>query len=186
MRKAASIFFLFIFAFNLFGYRLVSNYLLRCSDAVLENALDENRYNEDELLLIKQPLQLPYYTNSGKFESINGEVEIEGITYRFVKYRIYNDSVEMMCLPHAEKTSLLKARNNYLGNMADARSSGRPTGPEAKSIFSVLDDYESCAAFHLDVPSLVITGIHPSLNTEKHSDNFFAESEQPPDRIPVC
>ena len=103
MRKLAAIALLSIFTFNMMGYQLVYNYLSGKSDTALELALDAKAYNDDELISIKQPTNLPYYNNTKEFQRVDGEVEIDGVEYKYVKCRIYQDSLEMLCLPNKAK-----------------------------------------------------------------------------------
>ena len=99
MKQLAAILLLGIFSFNLFGYRLVASFLEKQENIKMELALDENNYEDHQLISIKQPTNLPYYQNSKTFQRIDGEIEIEGVYYKYVKCRIYNDSLEMLCIP---------------------------------------------------------------------------------------
>lgn len=86
----------------------------------------------DQLISLKVPVALPYYTNSNEFQYINGEVQIEGIVYQYVKRRIFNDSIEYLCLKDAHKTRLLSAREQFYQLAYDLqvnkhKSSNHPT-----------------------------------------------------------
>ena len=72
MKKVAAILLLGIFSFNLFGYRLVASFLENKANAAMELSLDENDYDNDQLISIKQPTNLPYYKNSAVFQRIEG------------------------------------------------------------------------------------------------------------------
>ena len=186
MRKTAAILLIGVFAFNLFGYRMAYDFMAVRSDFLLEKALDENRYEDQELISIKQPLQLPYYTNSEIFDRISGEVEIDGSTYRYVKYRIYNDSIEMLCIPHAQKTKLINARDGYAGNISDARPSdnGRQA-PPGKSFFSSLSEFEEHIPFQFHHPAFLTTSACSDRTADHYPRGFFSKTGQPPDLLPA-
>ena len=113
MKKLAAILLLGIFVFNLFGYKLWVSYKVNTADQSLETAFDKNNYNEDELISIKKPINLPYYNNTKEFSRIDGEVEIDGVYYKYVKCRIYNDQLEMLCLPNTQKTKIKLAKEDF-------------------------------------------------------------------------
>ena len=117
MKKLAAILLLAIFAFNLFGYKLWSYFAEKQAYVQLTQALDNNEYNDDDLLLVTKPVNLPYYNNTTDFTSAEGETEINGVYYRYVKYRINNNQLEMLCLPDNKKT---KIRNGSTLFMIDA------------------------------------------------------------------
>ncbi len=84
--------------------------------------LDQHAYNESELVEVGIPLHLPYIQNSGAFERIDGSVENNGIHYNFVKRRIHNDTLYIMCLPNQQKTELAKGKSSYAGEVNDFAS----------------------------------------------------------------
>ena len=84
------------------------------SDAQLEARLDENKYDESQLVSIKVPATyLSYYTNSKLFERVDGQIEINGVEYKYVKRRLFNDSLELVCLPNKTAVKLRAAQNDF-------------------------------------------------------------------------
>lgn len=80
----------------------------------LEAQLDKNEYSESELISLKVPAtHLSYYTNSKSFDRVDGQIEINGIAYKYVKCRLYNDSLEMLCIPNIASTRLQNAKDNF-------------------------------------------------------------------------
>lgn len=113
MKKALSILLLGIFLFNLGGYRLAFHFANRQADAQIQSRLDNDIYNENELVVLKMPMSVPYYSGTGGFEYTQGEVTLEGIIYRYVKKRVVNDTLEMYCIPHENKMELMNARDQF-------------------------------------------------------------------------
>ena len=143
VKKIASIFFLSIFLFNWFGYRLLSTLLEGRANSVLMAELDNDQYDDSELITIKLPSNLPYYTNSKHFERMDGEIEMNGIHYNYVKCRMYKDTVEYLCIPNKARTKLNNARDEFYKLVNDLQhpSQNKKTGNTSNSIKSLLSEY---------------------------------------------
>jgi hypothetical protein len=103
-----------ILLFNWFGYRFLISLMEDTAKEQLEQRLDETRYDESQLFSIKIPAtNLAYYTNSSLFERIDGQIEIEGIQYKYVKRRLYRDSLELLCIPDQAAMRLQTAKINF-------------------------------------------------------------------------
>lgn len=113
MKRIASILLLGILVFNWGGYRLLSDYFEGRADEKLQTALDRNQYNENELLRIKVAASLPYGSNSEQYERVDGNIEINGVTYTYVKRRFYQDSLELLCIPNTAKAGIKNARDEF-------------------------------------------------------------------------
>jgi len=120
LRKIASISLLALLSFNWFGYRYVISFFEDKANEQFKTQLDNNNYDNNELLSIKVPVtNLAYYTNSKLFERVDGQIEINSVLYNYVKQRLYNDSVELLCIRNtpvmklqAEKNDLVKSVND--------------------------------------------------------------------------
>lgn len=60
-------------------------------------SLDKNEYNENELVQIKCVLNAPYIINDIKYERCDGQIEVNGIQYNYVKRMVRNDTLYMYC-----------------------------------------------------------------------------------------
>ena len=186
MKQIAAILLLGIFSFNIFGYRLVANYFEQQGNAQMEAALDENQYRDDQLISIKQPTNLPYYNNSASFQRINGEIEIEGVHYKYVKVRIYNDSLELMCIPNTGKMSIEAAKADFSRLAADfqqSNSAEKKSNSDSKNFQKSLSEFEE---IQLTGNTAIIQQIHPSFiafNNLFVKDLFLKTPEHPPDAL---
>jgi hypothetical protein len=100
--------------FNLVGYRLLVTYMQDRMDRNMVASLDDNRYDESQLITVKVPIShLAYYNADSQFERVDGNIELGGVQYRYVKRRIYNDSLEFLCLPDREATALQAIKSNF-------------------------------------------------------------------------
>jgi len=126
LKKGSAILLLLIFLFNIAGYRLLLNCLESAANTALENALDHNDYNERDLVTIKVSLNLPYQTDWPDFERVDGKVEFDGRTYTYVKRKIADGQLILMCLPNEQTTRLEKAGNDFFKLANDL--AGTPSG----------------------------------------------------------
>ena len=122
MKRAAAILLLIIFLFNWFGYRLLSDYLQHRADTQLETQLDQHQYNEASLIEIRVPLNMPYQNISSNFERYDGEIEFNGIHYKYVKRKVTNGELVLLCLPNENRMRLLNARDAFFKLVNDLQN----------------------------------------------------------------
>ncbi|HEX6431784.1 MAG TPA: hypothetical protein VF008_29035 [Niastella sp.] len=122
MKRAAAILLLIIFLFNWFGYRLLSDYLQHRADTQLESQLDQHQYNEASLIEIRIPLNMPYQNVSSDFERYDGEIEFNGIHYKYVKRKVTNGELVLLCLPNENRMRLLNARDAFFKLVNDLQN----------------------------------------------------------------
>jgi hypothetical protein len=119
MKRAAAILLLIIFLFNWFGYRFLSDYLQHRADTQLESQLDQHQYNEASLITIRVPLNMPYQNVSSDFERYDGEIEFNGIHYKYVKRKVENGELVLLCLPNENRMRLLNVRDEFFKMVND-------------------------------------------------------------------
>jgi hypothetical protein len=124
LRKIAAIFFLSLLCFNCVGYRYLFDYLEEKHDQKLEAKLNADDYEESSLISIKTAFSIPYsyLSKSDKFERWNGEIEIDGVEYKYVKRRFFADSVELLCLPNTTATKLKEAKQDFFKSTNDLQA----------------------------------------------------------------
>ena len=145
MKKPAAIFLIVIFLFNIGGYRLLFYYEQQRSDRQIEALLDKEEYNEAELITIKTPLSLPYQSNTADFERISGEINFNGRIYKYVKRKIDNGNLVLLCLPDKNKMQLEKAKEDFFKNtndLAQADNSKKSDNSKSISLKNAVSDYE--------------------------------------------
>ncbi len=125
MKRIVAILLLSILLFNWVGYQLYTAIMEQHADKTLIASLDENNYSESDLLSIKVPaVHLSYYVNSKDFERVDGKVEIEGVQYNYVKRRLFNDSLELLCIPNKKATQFKTAREEFFKLVNDLQLPG--------------------------------------------------------------
>ncbi|GAC1426037.1 MAG: hypothetical protein NVS9B7_28110 [Flavisolibacter sp.] len=145
MTKTAAILLLTILGFNLIGYKLLFDYLQNTNDELVQLALDKNNFNDSDLITLKIPISLPYITDYKDFERVDGEVTINGIFYRYVKRKVENGELILMCLPDRKKMELMSGKEAFfkLANDIEQYSPSKQSNHKSTTIFKlVVYDYK--------------------------------------------
>jgi len=184
VKKIASILLLLLLFFNWVGYRLVSDFLQNRSDSKLEAKLDRNEYDDSQLTEIRVPLSLPYYTGSQDFERFNGEIEIGGMHYNYVKRKVENGDLVLLCIPNTEKKMIQSARDDFFKMVNDLpqNSSGKKSDG-GNSIASKT----FCSEYRQEMNNWELKGVVPNKFTFILTNSFLVSfkhtllPEQPPE-----
>lgn len=140
------------------------------ADIRLESALDKNAYTNSQLISIKQATNLPYYQNNKDFKRLQGEVKMNGVIYRYVKCRVYNDSLEMLCIPNIAKMKIENSRDEFskIANEFQQDNTKKKGGPEHKQTKTFSIEFELVNKYLLQSSSSLISskfnGITPVLS----------------------
>ncbi len=179
LKQLATILFCTIVLFNLGGYRLVTGYLQHRANCELEQRLDQRQYNDADLLSIKTPLNLPYYGSSPGFERVNGELSVKGVVYKYVKRRVYHDTLEVLCIRDAKRTGLQQAREDFyaLSNGLAAHTRKPVSALAVKPLF--FDYCQFAKSFDFALDSLLLK--HTSRHIATHGARTGQVLEEPPE-----
>ena len=184
LKKTAAIFFLAILVFNIWGYRWIFYYLEEKATVRLEQKLDAGDYSESQLVEIKIPLKLPYYTNWKEYEPHYGEAEWEGQHYQFVKRKLSNDTLFLLCIPHTEKTNIQVAAADYFKSMNDLQHDSMPQKSQQPSMIKLMMSEFLEQKNILEIPESTIS------QTNFNSGHFSFQSQfdplvlgQPPEEL---
>ncbi len=183
MKKLTAILLVIIFAFNLFGYRFVVDYLQHRADVQLEARLDKNLYDESQLLELKVPIHLPYQTSWSSFERYDGEIELNGTLYKYVERKVSNDTLYLKCLPNTKKMHLENAKDDFFKNTNDLaqNTSSKKSDNSKTATFKKLGDFDESAFLY---QPLIITKSSVAFGAYTSSDLLTSphvSPEQPPD-----
>ena len=140
MKKIAAILLILILLFNIVGYKLVFAYLEENATARLEQKIDAGQYDESQLIEIRIPLDLPYYSDS-KYEFCYGETEFNGEHYRYVKRKVSGNTLYLLCLPHREKDNIVAAKTDFAKAVNDIPQNGAPQKNQPSVIKLLLNEF---------------------------------------------
>jgi hypothetical protein len=179
-----------ILFFNWYGYQLLTNYWQQQAEKHLQARLDRNEYSESQLLSVKIPTTSISYSNSyaataSNFERIDGQVDIHGVRYQYVKRRIVGDSLELLCIPNETATKLSQVKNDFFRQVNDLQQHNQ-SKKTPSSVKNISKDYQS-TTMQIVVPGALaalmpVPGVYtcPGLLS-----NYSPTTEMPPDQAPA-
>ncbi|HNP22212.1 MAG TPA: hypothetical protein PKM63_16605 [Panacibacter sp.] len=142
-------------------------------------SLEKNDYSEADLVQIKVPVNLPYFTDQKEYARVDGAIELDGIQYNYVKRKICNDTLYLLCLPNQDKTRITDVKNNYAKEASDFPSGKRQSEPQGKkNIFNT--DYNCIANPNLNIPLSPILSVSGYFIVDL-PDYFIAVPCKPPE-----
>lgn len=148
----------------------------------MQLSLDQKQYKESDLISIKIPFNFPYVIRTTVFEDIEGNIEINGINYQYVKRRVYNGTLEILCVPNYTKTSINAFQNNFakqLNDTANAASSKKSSNNQIVKLS--ISDYVQDHYFNIHSFISLSNHSHGSYDTMIFSVDFLQGVEQPPE-----
>lgn len=146
MKKIAAILLLGLLLFNWCGYRWVLNWMEQKANHQLEARLDSNDYDESQLIEITLPLNMPYLTTQAGFERCDGQVEVNGKHYNYVKRKIDNGQLVLKCIPNETKQRLQSAGDNFFKLVNDLQQdhpAKKSTDANTGAFKNLMGDYDN-------------------------------------------
>jgi hypothetical protein len=184
LKNIAAILLPALMLFNWFGYRMIASWGQTNADSRLEAQLDLDQYDASELICLKIPTtKLPYCTNSIQYERVKGDIEIQGVLYKYCKRRLYHDSLELLCIPNQAAMKSLTTREDFFRIVNDLQRSGqgKKPGSSPSSTKNLLLDYfpisQNLGLGDLNSVSLTKLYSYPA----RLSSQYSATAEQPPE-----
>ena len=143
MTKLAAILLLTLHLFNLGGYQILFSKAEQAAAERFLTRLDRSEYTDQELIEVKIPVNLPYQSNWSDFERYDGEVQIGAVHYKYVKRKLYNDTMILMCIPNPEQMKIANAKEAFFSLVNNLQHPGQEKSPGAPSkiIKSITTEY---------------------------------------------
>lgn len=183
LRYFVAILLLVVHLFNAGGYRLVFDQMEDAAAERMISRIDRQWYDDKDLLEIRVPVNLPYQTNSTDFERIDGEVSLNGVHYNYVKRKLYNDTLILLCIPNTEKTKVFNARETFFSLVNDLQQE-QPNRSHPAPVKTVKFAQPDCIMEESLTPPTAAAPAaisFPVLASPDLSDRFGRSPEQPPD-----
>jgi hypothetical protein len=155
------------------------------SNQNLEALLDNDSYDNDQLVEIKIPIQhLPYQNNRISFERYNGEIELNGTIYKYVKLKLANDTLYLVCIVNTKKMHLETAKNNFFKISNDLeQNNNSKSSDNALSVFKNFQPVFNDSIFGVNIipPFVIQENLWLPEKTENLLSSIHISPEQPPD-----
>jgi hypothetical protein len=180
VKKIVAILLLFVMLFNLIGYRWAFNALENKATANLEQKISAGNYNEDQLVEVQIPLNMPYYSDKD-YESVYGETDWNGNHYRYVKRKISGNTLYLLCLPNTERNSIVKAKDEFTKAVNDVPANKQGSQQKNNLIKLITAEFQVDQIAVNENSFSAISLSYPSRNTE--IKNLFTPltDAQPPE-----
>lgn len=186
MKRIAAILLFSLLFFNWYGYRLISDIMVQKSEEEFLASLDNNEYDESQLIELRVPINLPYHNDWAGFERYDGEVEIDGVHYTYVKRKVEKGELVLLCLPNNKKQLLQTARDNFFKLVNDLQQDNapgkKPEGGNTIAYKGLFSEYQQ------EKNNWYISNFTIAQNTYQLTEtlfvpfNFHSSPEQPPEQ----
>ncbi len=170
-----------LFCLNIIGYRMVARYYAGKSSADMQITLDQQKFRESDLVRFKIPLNQPYIINSDGYESIEGNMDYKGVNYQFVKKRILNDTLEIVCIPNITRTQIYNNEEDLAKQLSDIvnTSASKKSTSHQQLNFSI-SEFTQDHYFALYTLFASATLKHTIDHTQFLSFNYLQDISKPP------
>jgi len=181
MNKTIAIFLLTLFIFNTIGYRLFISYMGHKMDVEFVSGLDEGDYSDNDLIALHVPVNLPYQNNWKGYERIDGEITVNGRVYKYVKRKLSNDTMTLLCIRHDKKTGLEQKAINYFEKINDTQRDNENSRKTDlfKQLFS---DFDTNAFFEIKNIFIPASGFNMGKDASLPC-HYIPVNGEPPDNI---
>ena len=143
----------------------------------LVSKIDKSEYDESNLITVKVSLSMPYLTNWNDFKRTDGEMTLNGKIYHYVKEKVFNGELILMCLPDEKKMNLQTAKNDFFQTQNDLQNNTSKKSGENNQVikFAVSDYIKTENASNVFVVNS---------NANFYTDNYFAHLQKGENLIP--
>jgi len=159
-----------IFVIHLYSsvcYSFVFNYFIHLSDEQTAAQLDKNVYDDAALVEISIPLNMPYMSSQSNYERCDGSIELKGTHYNYVKRKINNDTLHILCIPNEQKTQLHEAKNDYTRQLTDLPSGNKKASDSQAKKGGFFSEYNN------QITQYCFTAITPAVRQNTLALRYF-------------
>lgn len=148
------------------------------ADSRMQAKIENLQDSDPSLFTVKIPIRLPYHTDWKDYESVEGEVTYHNTTYRYVKQKVFRDTLILLCVNYPEKSQIHKNYSDYFKKVNDLNSdsSKKQVLKQAKDDF-----YQKSKSFLAEIYPVTISGYF-ALNRVLKTSSFIPIIEIPPDQ----
>ena len=178
MKKITAILFILILSFNFCGYRMLISLLQNKADAKLEAYIDNNNYDDSQLVEMRVEMNMPYQERHTEFERHYGEITIDGKAYTYVKRKIDGNVLVLKCIANQKRQDLKEKSDDITkANSGQDQQNNKQSGSFLKILNGDYDHKNQSYALSalLDLP-----GTYPILNLPALNDVLINTPHQPP------
>lgn len=149
MKKLLAIAVTALLAFNLAGYQALTAWLQHRADEQLRAKVEEENFDEAEIIEISVPLNLPYTSDWQYWQPVSGTIQLDGIPYNYIAQKLTSGRMYYRCLPNVAKKLAINARDEFLKlayNLTHGDAGGKQKAQSKVVISCSLGDYDDAVA----------------------------------------
>jgi hypothetical protein len=109
VKRIIAILLLNVHLFNLGGYQFVFQYFIHQSEVQIVKEIYENKIDATKLVEIKIPVHLPGIQKWNNYVRDNGQLQLKGVYYNYLRYKMSPDTMSFICIANSVKTRLVSA-----------------------------------------------------------------------------
>jgi hypothetical protein len=154
LKKGIAICILAIMLFNSVGYQVLSHFLQERATQQVQAQIDAGSYEPTALLELSVSMNLPYTTDWTDWEKMEGDVQIDGIHYRYVERKLADGRMYVRCLPNTPKQTVLNARDAFFKMAYDANKQTENKKSSGVFVSNYIGDYDdACQQLSFKCPA---------------------------------
>lgn len=109
-------------------------YFIYQADKFSERQISKDQYKASDLVEVKIPVHLPVVGNWVGYQNISGSVQLAQNCYNYVRMKVTQDTLYVMCIPNSKTTSLNKANIIFAREVSEAPFNTKKQNLPVKSI----------------------------------------------------
>jgi len=106
LKKLIAIFFLSVLMFNIAGHLAFHQFIVYQTYKFFNKQIAKDMYNVSDLAEVAIPVNMPGIADQTSYEAISGQVKFDNASYNFVKMKVTQKAMYLMCVPNYESTQL--------------------------------------------------------------------------------
>jgi len=119
LKRLLAIALIAILLLNTTGFYVILVSMQYRHDVAVMKALDADRYDATQTVILKLPISVPYVAGKGNFERMDGVIEHEGEHYRLVKQKYADDTLTMVCIRDTGRKNISEGMADYVKSFTD-------------------------------------------------------------------
>lgn len=185
MRKLAAILLLGMLFYNWYGYRWLMLWQQQEANTRLEARLDNKDYQESSLIEFRIPIDLPYQNDWTDFEPCEGEIEIDGVHYKYVKRKVQDGMLILKCIPNNAKQEIISTRDEFFklvnGLPQCNNCSEKQNNPKPVIEKNTMSDFDGKQYFDILFANVTSPTSYNAFYSPLHSYSLCSIPEHPPE-----
>jgi hypothetical protein len=116
------------------------------ADIEMDQRLESENYSNEETVMLKIPISLPYQFHPEGFQQASGTFEYNGEYFNLVQQKIENDTLFAVCIKNLDKSALSETMTNFEKVINNWPQSSKKA---YNLINTFIKDYNTCSATHI-------------------------------------